>query len=171
MTLQSSLTWNIFHNISLSFITLTFLKNIFFPLLHFINIESSSFWNCLMFSHDQIQVTHFLPVYYMDDNVFSGFHMWSPMIFMCLLIGDVNFDHIIIVLSNSFMIQLYKGHTYTSINMYKCIYVYAYIYILINHKFKQIHFIPIHSQSVYTAFFCPYLYFPSKTKSTHLLMC
>lgn len=45
-------------------------------------------------------------------------------------------------------------------------YIYAYIYIFKNHKFKQIHLILVHPQSACTAFLHAYLYFPYNNINT-----
>lgn len=121
MSIQSSLIWNILHSISLYFTTLTFLKNIVFPLLHFIKIESFSFWVCLMFPSDQIQVYILLPVYYLGDDFCVPLrisHLQPHDDHVSPHFGDVNFDHTTTVLSSSFTIQSHEDHTNKHAHIY-----------------------------------------------------
>lgn len=127
---------------------------------------------CLMFPHDQIQVMHSLLIYSMGDDVSSGYHLWSRMMFMHPLTGDVDFDHTVTVLSNSFTIQLQTKHTYTYIHkhLHSCTYVHTYVYFT-NPKFIQICLISTHPQRFPSAFSHRFLSFSSNQVNTftHIL--
>lgn len=75
---------------------LTLLKNTG----HFVFL---SIWVCLIFSHDQIEITHFLQSHRSAIVPFSVLHIKRCTIWICLITDDVNFNHLFKVVSARFL--------------------------------------------------------------------
>ena len=87
-----------FPSLPLSFMTLTLSKT---P--GQLYVEWCSVWICAVFSHDCIGVMHFGQEHYRNYLPFSLHHIMKGMRLMYLLAGNVNFDHMVNVVSASFL--------------------------------------------------------------------
>lgn len=56
---------------------------------------------CLMFSHDLNEIIHFRPGYHRDDVLFLLCLIEELIILICL-VGDINFNHLVMVVSAGF---------------------------------------------------------------------
>lgn len=56
---------------------------------------------CLMFSHDSNEIIHFRPEYHRDDVLFLLCLIEELIILICL-VGDINFNHLVMVVSAEF---------------------------------------------------------------------
>lgn len=60
-------------------------------------------WACLMFSHDWNKVVYFLHFYYRNNVHFSVNHIKGFMKWICFVIGDINFYHLVKVVFTRFI--------------------------------------------------------------------